>query len=369
MNARRRILIGALVAGVAGGGYLAIGTLSKRALASPGVAPTVRTVRVQEVHATTDTAAQTFTGVVRARYESDLSFRVGGKVVTRLVEVGSRVHPGQAIARLDPGDNSLAVKEAEADVAAADAALRQSQIEYDRTVRLVATNAIAGAELDRVTAERDAARARRDRARAGAQLSANRLAYCTLTADSDGLVTSLPIEAGQVVAEGQVVARVARAGQLEAAVSIPENRVAAVRVGVASVSFWSLQGAAQRAVLRELSPSADPVTRTYTARFTIEDPKPEMSLGMTATVSVMPDAPTEGYSVALSALMRKGNAPAVWVVDRASGHLTLTPVEVIQYRQDTAIIAGGVKDGALVVTAGVQKLDAEMTVRPWEPSR
>ena len=369
MNARRRILIGALAAAVAGGGYFAFGALSKRALASPSVAPTVRTVRVQEVHGSTDVSAQTFTGVVHARYESDLSFRVGGKVVTRLVEVGTRVRAGQAIARLDPGDNALAVKEGEADLAAADAALRQAQIEYDRTAKLVATNAIAGAELDRVTAERDSARARRERARASANLSANRLAYCTLKADSDGVVTSLPIEAGQVVAEGQLVARVARDGQLEAVVSIPENRVAAVRAGVATVTFWSLQGAPRRAVLRELSPSADPVTRTYTARFTIENPGTEIALGMTATVSVMPATPSDGHPVPLSALLRKGTSPAVWVVDRATGHLTLTPIEVVQYRQDTAIVTGGVKDGALIVTAGVQKLDAEMTVRPWEPAR
>ena len=346
-------------------------TFSKRASANPVVAPAVtRTVRVQEARATRDASEQTFTGVVRARHASDLSFRIGGKIVARLVEVGTHVHAGQPIARLDPGDSALSVHVADAELAAAEAAQKQATIDYDRTARLVASKALAVSELDRVRAVRDEADAQRDRARASAQLSANRLAYCVLNADADGVVTTLPIEVGQVVTDGQIVASVARSGELEAVVSIPENRVSSVRTSAATVTFWSHEGAPLEAHLRELSPSADPVTRTYTARFTIAGPGPDIALGMTATVRVAPVADRATYTFPLSALLGQGGSASLWVVDRATGHLTLTPVDVIHYRQDTVVVAAaGLKEGELVVTAGVQKLDAGMTVRPWEPSR
>jgi len=341
--------------------------LATRAQAKPeSTAPPVRTVRVQQVRSTIGAADQTFTGVVRARHESDLSFRTGGKVVARLVEVGDRVRVGQVLARIDPGDDALAVREAEADMASAEASLHQVALDFDRTSKLVAANALAAAELDRVRADRDTAQARRARAQAGLRLANNRLGYATLTADSEGIVTSLLMEVGQVVAEGQVIARVARSGELEAVVSVPENRVASVRTGSASVSFWSLPGARHGAVLRELSPSADPVTRTYLARFTIRDAGPEIALGMTATIKLAPNDGSAGYTLPLSALLRNGTEPALWVVDRTSGHLALTTVNVREYRQESAIVTGGVNDGDLVVTAGVQKLDVSMTVRPWE---
>ncbi len=370
MSTRVRLLLVGIAVMLAGGGFVGLRLASTHTPPSAAsVTASPRTVRVQELQSNADVGAETFTGVVRARHESDLSFRVGGKVIARYVDVGSHVKPGQALARLDPGDGALAVKESQADLAAAEAAFTQASIDYERTTRLIATSAVAAAELDRARAERDGAEARRARARASVLLAGNRLAYCALTADTAGVVTSLALEVGQVVGEGQVVARVARAGELEAVVSIPEGRVAIVRAGTATVTFWSRQGAPLAASLRELSPSADPVTRTYEARFTIHAPGPEIALGMTVTVRVAPAQPSAGYEVPLSAVLRKGTAPALWVVDRPSGRLTLTEVDVVRYRQDAALVTGGVKRGDLVVTAGVQKLDSGMTVRPWEPSR
>jgi RND family efflux transporter MFP subunit len=187
-----------------------------------------------------------------------------------------------------------------------------------------------------------------------------------LSADADGVITALPAEAGQVVAEGQVVARLARDGEREAVISLPENQAIAAKAARATVTLWSVPGESFPAVLRELSPLADPVTRTYQARFTIQNPGPKLVLGMTATVHLTPSSAATGYSLPLSSLLRTGAQPAVWVVDRATGKLTLVPVEVREYRHETVVLSGGVKPGQLVVTAGVQKLDAGLTVRPWE---
>jgi RND family efflux transporter MFP subunit len=180
------------------------------------------------------------------------------------------------------------------------------------------------------------------------------------------VITALPAEAGQVVAEGQVVARLARDGEREAVISLPENQAVAARTARATVTLWAAPGASFPAVLRELSPTADPVTRTYQARLTIRNPGPKVVLGMTATVHLAPASAVPGYVLPLASLLRTGDRPAVWVVDRRTGGLTLTPVEVREYRHETVVLSGGVKPGQWVVTAGVQKLDAGLTVRPWE---
>src|SRR5205085_7879605 len=171
-----------------------------------------------------------------------------------------------------------------------------------------------------------------------------------------------------VVAEGQVVARLARDGEREAVISLPENQTIAAKTARAAVTLWSAPGESFPAVLRELSPIADPVTRTYQARFTIQNPGPQVVLGMTATVHLTPSGTATGYSLPLSSLLRTGAQPAVWVVDRATGKLTLAPVEVREYRHETVVLSAGVRPGQLVVTAGVQKLDAAVTVRAWEES-
>src|SRR5205807_6598518 len=157
-----------------------------------------------------------------------------------------------------------------------------------RARALVRSISISVAEAEKARMARDTAVGRRDRAREALTLASNRLAYCELTADADGVITSLPAEAGQVVAEGQVVARLARDGEREAVVSLPENQAVAARSARATVTLWAAPGESYPAVLRELSPTADPVTRTYQARFTIQKPGPKVVLGMTATVHLAP---------------------------------------------------------------------------------
>lgn len=325
-----------------------------------------RTVRAQEVKADAEAAERAYTGVIQARYEADLAFRVGGKIATRHVEVGQRVRAGEVLLRLDPMDYRLSVKAAEADLAVAEAELLQATAEDARLLRLLKGGAVTTSDFDRGRSARDAALGHRDRARESLALARNRLAYCDLIADADGVITSLSAEAGQVVAEGRGVARFARDGEREAVVNLPENLAAAAKGARSRVTLWSDPGHSYPAALRELSPTADPVTRTYRACFTIADPGPSVALGMTATVHLAPADGTPGYALPLSSLLRDGDRPAVWVIDRQTGAIALSAVEVLEYRQEQVILGNGVKPGDLVVTAGVQKLDSAMTVRPWE---
>ncbi len=368
MITRNRFLVVAGILGLVAGGGAALYTAHSTHPATPP--PTLATfplaVRVQEVTADAAASAQTYTGIVRARYETDLAFRVGAKITTRHVEVGQRVSAGAVLFRLDPTDYRLAVKAAEADLTAAEAEVVQATAEDARMTRLLGARAVSPSEADKTRSARDTAVGRRNRAREALTLARNRLSYCELRADADGVIMALPAEAGQVAAEGQVVARLARDGEREAVVSLPENQVEAARSARATVTLWAAPGESYPAVLRELSPTADPVTRTYQARFTVRNPGTKVVLGMTATVHLAPADVAPGYALPLSSLLRTGDRPAVWVVDRRTGAINLTPVEVREYRQETVVLSGGVKPGQLVVTAGVQKLDAGLTVRPWE---
>jgi RND family efflux transporter MFP subunit len=263
------------------------------------------------------------------------------------------------------------LKAAEADLAAAEAEVEYATAQDARQQRLLQLHrgATSDAEVEKARAARDMAVGRRDRAVKALALARNRLSYCTLAADADGVVTELPGEAGLVVVEGQRVARLARDGGLEAVVSLPENRVEAARTAQARVTLWSAPDVSFPAVLRELSPSADPLTRTYEARFALPGASAGVELGMTATVYLTPADSTPGFVLPLSSLLRQSDRPAVWVVGREAGRPMLTPVEVREYRQESVVIAGGVKPGDLVVTAGVQKIDPGLVVRPWEEVR
>ncbi|QJX00940.1 efflux RND transporter periplasmic adaptor subunit [Frigoriglobus tundricola] len=371
MTRRTRLLLAICTVGLAAGsGAVALNSSGSALAKAPSahreatVPPQV--VRLQEITSDAVSSEQTYTGIVRARYETDLAFRVGAKILSRHVEVGQRVAAGATLFRLDPTDYRLAVKVAEADLSAAEAEVLQATAEYDRQLRTYRSGGGSVTDLDKARSSQDSAGGRRDRARESLTIARNRLSYCDLTADADGVITALPAEAGQVVAEGQVVARLARNGEREAVVSLPENQAMAAQSARATVSLWSAPNQSYTAVLRELSPIADPVTRTYQARFTILNPDLKVALGMTATVHLTPGGSAPGYVLPLSSLLRTSGRPAVWVVDRRTGGLTLTAVEVREYRHETVVLSSGVKPGQWVVTAGVQKLDPAVTVRGWE---
>src|SRR6185503_4681190 len=233
------------------------------------VADAMRPVQVQRVAFNSDGTTRDFVGVVRARYETDLGFRVGGKVIARVVNVGDRVHVGDVVARLDPQDLKLQVESAEAELAAATSNLAQAASDLERYATLRGRGYASVADFERKKAANDEAEGRLERARRSLDLARNQHGYADLRADAEGVITATLAEPGQVVAVGQAVARLAHQGEKEAVVALPETWLAEARRSGAVVRLWSDRDRAFGAKLRELSPQADEATRTYAARFTI----------------------------------------------------------------------------------------------------
>jgi RND family efflux transporter MFP subunit len=320
-------------------------------------------VQVTSAHLRPREPEKTFVGVVRARREIDLAFRVGGKVVQRKVEVGDRVVPGDLIARIDPEDLKLELESARAELAAATANLAQTSAEDGRYRSLTAKGAASNAELDRKSLAKDEAIGRLERAKRALELAENRLSYADLMSDTAGVVVSTSAEPGQVVSSGQTIVRVARLDEKEALVALPETALAAARSAAAGVTLWADPNRRIAAHLRELSPQADPASRTYAARFTLDGADETVALGMTATVVL---TPKDGAAVArlpLSAVFDKGHGPHVFVVEEATHTLGATPVELAGFTDDSALIAKGVSEGDKVVTLGVQTLEPGQSVR------
>jgi RND family efflux transporter MFP subunit len=329
------------------------------------VAKPERPVQVQRVAFAPRHAARELTGVVRARYETDLGFRIPGKVVVRLVNVGDRVHAGDVVARLDPEDLRLQAESAEAEIAAATSNLAQASSDAERYATLRARGYAAVADYDRKKWAKDEAEGRLERARRSLDMARNQLAYAELKADADGVITATLAEPGQVVAVGQAVVRLAHRGEKEAVVALPETALGEARRAQATVRLWSDPDRSFAARLRELSPQADAATRTYAARFTIADPDDTVALGMTATVTLTRDTEAKVARLPLAAVLNRGGGPAVFVVD-ATGTLTLQPVTVASFTEDAALVTSGVSDGDAVVTLGVQKLEAGSRVRTMD---
>lgn len=287
-----------------------------------------------------------YSGEVRARIETTPGFRIGGKLVERLVDVGARVKPGQPLARLDAADQRLAATQAEANRALAAAELK-------RTEELRQKNFISQAALD---ARQTAATA----AEAQARLAQNQAAYATLVADAPGVVAAVLAEPGQVVGAGQAVFRLARDGEREVAIAIPESRLAGLQVGAAAtVELWG--GKTYPGRLRELAPAADPASRTFAARVSILDADAAVALGMTAAVGFAQASPRE-IVVPLAAILQQGDRPAVWVIG-ADGTLSQRPVEITRYDDRGAVVAAGLQAGETIVAAGAFKLAAGEKVR------
>jgi RND family efflux transporter MFP subunit len=324
-----------------------------------------RPVQVQSVAYQAEDAARDFVGIVRARYETDLGFRVAGKIVARPVNMGDRVHAGDVIARLDPEDLRLQVESAEAELAAASTNLNQTSADFERYETLKARGYASIADFDRKTAAKGEAESRLARAKRALDLARNQLDYAELKAGADGVITATLAEPGQVVAIGQPVVKLAHRGEKEAVVALPENWLAKAREATASVTLWSDNGRRYSARLRELSPQADQATRTYAARFTILDPDDRVALGMTATVTLKPAGEAMVAKLPLSAVLSRGSGASVYVVSQA-GELTLRPVTVASFNEDDALITGGVTAGERVVTLGVQKLEPGLKVRSIE---
>jgi len=331
-------------------------------IAAQHAAP-IRPVLVAPVHYEAQARDRSFVGTVRPRIESDLGFRVGGKVLKRLVEVGALVEAGQPLGTLDEVDLKLQAEQAEAELRAARGVLAQASAAETRTKELRQKGWSTDAQWDQAKAAGDEARARLNRAERQVELTNNSLSYATLVADAPGVVTATLIEPGQVVASGQTAFRVARLAEKEVVVAVPETLLARAKTGDAHVSIWSVPGKLYVAKLRELAPSADPMTRTYLAKFSMPGVGDEVQLGMTAMLVLSEPASERVARLPLSALFDQGAGPSVYTADAASGSVTLKPVSVKAYESNDVLISGGVEEGAKVVTLGVQKLNPAEKVR------
>ena len=331
--------------------------------APPPKVEEIRLVRVLKVGPVERTRSVEFPGDVRARYETRLGFRVPGKILERLVEVGTRVHAGQPIARIDARDFELAVASANAQVAQYQADKILAAADLARYRELRAKNFISQAELERRQSLLDTTSARLDAARAQASQTANQASYALLAADTAGVITAIEAEAGQVVSAGQTVARLARPGDREIAIAVPESqREQLAQGGEFAITLNALGGRRWAGRLREVSPAADPATRTYGARITILQPGEEVELGMSARVEVSFAARDTRIELPVAAIYSKGDTPNVWLVD-SGGSVRLQPVKTGGLAGEHVLIDSGVRPGDTVVIAGAQMLHAGERVR------
>lgn len=331
--------------------------------APPPPPPDVRPVRAERVGVGVAAQPVRYAGEIRARHEADLAFRVSGRVRERSVETGSAVKAGQVIATLDPSDYALTARAAHSQLAAAEAEARLAHEDLKRYAELREKNFIAQAELDRRSTAAAAADAQVRALRAEAARQANQSSYTRLTVPQAGVVTAVMFEAGQVVAAGQPVARLAQAGEREVRIDVPENALDALRGAKRlRVRLWAVPDNIYDGRLRELAPMADPATRTYAARIAIDRADDAVKLGMTATVEFDGgDAPV--LSVPQSALFKVNGRPQVWVVDTKTGAVAARAVELGALAGERAAVSSGLAAGEWVVTAGVHKLAPGQRVR------
>lgn len=361
---RRNVGIAALVlaAGAAGAWFL-VGRPSPEADKPPVASLENRPVLVQKAHFAPSAPARILVGTVRARVETDQGFRISGKVAERRVQAGERVRKGQVLATLDPVDLRLQRETAEAELAAAQASERSSGSELQRIMDLRARGWSTEQAQDRQRAAMEEATGRRLRAERQLELARNAQSYAELLAEDDGIVVSTSVEPGQVVAAGQAALRIAKDGIREALVAIPEQEMDDIRKARAEASLWTDPGKTFPARLRELSPSADPLTRTFQARFTLEGLPADAPLGMSVSLAVRPSEDARVARLPLAAILNEGRGPEVFVVD-ASGELKRKAVDVTAYEAKDAVIAGGLSEGDAVVILGIHKLKPGLKVRP-----
>ena len=282
-------------------------------------------VRTQTVAAGSVAQSAEYSGSVRGRYEKNMAFQVGGQIVARNVQLGDRVSAGAVMMRIDPKDVAQKTTAADAQAEAASAQLQLAETNLARYRALYAEAAIAAAVLDQYQTAYDAALAAYQAAAAQATEAHNALSYTELIADADGVVSGLSAEIGQVVAAGQTVLTFVESGEMEVEISVPENRLPNISVGKnVDVSFWAMEGAKARGVIREIAPMADSATRTYKVRVSVPNPPAGMALGMTASVNVSGDRhlPDRGQTLRLDRQGRQGLAERGFrrVLRRQRGH-------------------------------------------------
>ncbi|MFM0267539.1 efflux RND transporter periplasmic adaptor subunit [Paraburkholderia sediminicola] len=358
-------------------GIVTLAACSKKEVAAPAPRPVVAVA----VHADgSAAAAASLPGEVQARYSTPLSFRVGGKIIERRVRLGDVVKNGQIVARLDPADAQKNAASAQAQLEAAQHSLVYAKQQLDRDQAQAKENLIAASQLEQTTNAYASAAAQRDQAAQQAALSKDQLQYTTLSANHAGVITAEQADTGQNVSAGQAVYNLAWSGDVDVVCDVPESALAALSVGqTAQVTLAALPGRSFNARVRELSPAADPQSRTYRARLTLDNPGPDVRLGMTADIALAAPSPSDSsasqsgaFTVPATALFHDGTQPAVWVVraaDNAPGvdTLELRRVTVTRYNERTIVIGQGLKEGERVVLQGVHTVTAGEKVHVIPP--
>jgi RND family efflux transporter MFP subunit len=327
------------------------------------VEPDIRPVRASVVEPGAGAETITLTGEIRARYETDLGFRIDGKITERPVDIGSTVRKGDILAQIDPQPRQQDLQSARADAAAAQATLIRNQSTEARQLQLLKDGFATRATYDDALANLRTAQSQVASTSARLTQAEQNLGYTQLRADADGVITVVSANIGQVVSSGQIVVRFAQPGEREAVFNVSEAILTAspknppVTVALTSNPAIRIMGS-----VRFVSPQADSTARTYEVRISLPDAPPEMRLGATVTGSVSFD---HAHVVELpgSALFEQDGKPAVWVVDPAAGTVALKRVSVERYTDERIVLNGGLERGDVVVTAGVQKLIPGQKVR------
>ncbi|CBL45722.1 HlyD family secretion protein [gamma proteobacterium HdN1] len=310
-------------------------------------------------------------GEIKARVESRLAFQVGGRIIERKVNLGSQVRAGDLIARIDMRDLELALSAAQARVESARADYRLTETERKRFAELLRQEVIPQSTFDAREAALEAARSRLNEASAQLDMQRNQKQYADLRADADGVIIGIDADVGEVVAVGQPIVRLAQQGKLEVEVEFPEDKRLLAQSSIATASSWAHPEQSYPARLRELSAAADPVTRTYSARYQIEDPSAKLQLGQTAFLTLRPPE-QKAVMLPTTALLEKQGKTQVWIFEPVSGSVHRQGVEILGVSGNLVLVSG-LTPKQEVVTAGVHVLvDNQKVARlgppPPEPS-
>jgi RND family efflux transporter MFP subunit len=319
-------------------------------------APQARPVRTITVEQRAGGEIVSLTGQVRAKDQASLAFRLDGRMIERLVNVGDVVAAGQIVARLEPQIQRSALRSAEANLSSIEAQLNEARITFWRQQELLKAGWTSRANFDKAQHSFETLQARVDAARAQVRIAQEQLGYAALSADASGAVTAVGAEPGEVVNAGRMIIQIARQGGRDAVFDVPEQlmrtgpRDPAVEIALTNDPQVKTTGR-----VREVSPQADPATRTFQVKVGITDPPEAMRLGGTVTGRITLSAPT-GMEIPASALTKIDGGPAVWIVDPQSQTVTLRTVHVLRYDPATVVISQGLETGDRVVTAGAQTL-------------
>lgn len=325
------------------------------------VIPLVRTITVGEMSTIT---TDVYPGEVRGRYESNLAFQVAGKINNRYVNIGDKVTAGQVLMTIDPKDIDQALAASQAQLASAIANQKLAADNAERFTKLYKGGAVSQAVYDQYQTQLDAANATLRQAQAQATVDLNKTEYTKLRSDANGVVANIIGEIGQVTAAGNPLVTVVQNGEREVQINVPESKLSALELGqMAFVNFWALPGAQATGTISEIAPMADTLTKTYRVRVAIKDMPAEAKLGMTAKVTFY-NGKAEHFLLPATAIYQTDKQAKVWLVK--DNKANLADISIAGYSDNNVIVASGLKAGDVVVTAGINKLVPDQSVRLME---